>query len=325
MGNFLYNIFHPEIFQGSISKRKYFEGWYYKLVSSDEHHVVAIIPGIAIFNKKDRHSFIQTFNGTNHTTQYHRFPIEDFKAHKKELSISIGNNHFSKNDITLDLPEIKGEISFSKLIPPKSSLLNPGIMGWYAFVPYMQCNHGIVSLFHHLNGHTKGDFGEIDWGHGIGYIEKDWGTSFPLCWIWLHCNHFHSTGPVSLMASVAHIPWLRRYFPGFMVIFRLDDKEYRFATYNYSKMKCLVFDDIVLLDFQKNDLCLSIKAYRGETASLQVPLEGQMIGKLNESLNSILEVTLTKTGRKIWSSTGTTAGLDVSGDIKILESAVWRN
>jgi len=324
MAGILYNIFHPEIFQGSLSKRKYFEGWYCKLVSFDEQHAIAIIPGIAIFDRQDRHAFIQTFNGIDHTTSYHRFPLDDFKAGKKVLDISIGNNHFTKNGMHLDLPEIKGQVFFSNVVSPASSLLSPGVMGWFAFVPRMQCYHGVVSLYHQLTGRTSGNFGDINWDNGIGYIEKDWGTSFPLCWIWIHSNHFNSNGPDSLMASVAHIPWMGRSFPGFIVVLRVDGKEYRFATYNNSMMKCLVFDDMVLLDFRRNDLHLSIIAHRGETASLHAPINGQMTGKLNESLRARVEVTLSRAGHDIWSSTGTTAGLDVSGDTSILESTSWR-
>ncbi len=319
-----YKIFHPEIFQGSISKKKYFEGWYFKLVSSDEKHVAAIIPGIAISGRKDKHSFIQTFNGISHTTNYHSFPIEEFKADKKLLDVTIGNNHFTKNGITLDLPEMKGEITFSNLVLPKRTRTSPGVMGWYSFVPFMQCKHEVISLHHQLTGKTLGDFGEISWDSGVGYIEKDWGSSFPKCWVWLHSNHFGSTHRASLMASIAHIPWMGRYFPGFIVVFRLDDAEYRFATYNQSLMKCLVFKDTLFLDFKKNDIQLSIVAHRGVTASLQTPIQGQMKGKLNESMSAKLDVKLLNGSHEIWSSIGTTAGLDVSGDTSILESSGWR-
>jgi len=319
-----YKIYHPEVFQGNLSRKKYFEGWYYKLVSAGQEQAIAIIPGISVFNQDDRHAFIQTFNGKDNTSNYHRFSLDEFKAEKGILEISIGNNRFTKNLIHLDLPEMKGEITFSNMIQPSSTRFSPGVMGWYSFVPGMQCYHGIVSLHHELSGFTTGNFGSINWDNGSGYIEKDWGSSFPACWIWIHCNHFKEASPVSLMASVAHIPWMGRYFPGFITVFWLEGKEYRFASYNHSRMKCHVSKDIVHLDFQRKDVELSITAHRTETASLHTPQQGQMIGKLNESLSSHIEVNLSKAGKKIWFSEGSTAGLDVSGDTSILETTTWR-
>ncbi|MDZ4748395.1 MAG: tocopherol cyclase family protein [Saprospiraceae bacterium] len=324
MTNWIYKTYQPEIFQGHTAKKKYFEGWYFKLVTADERQAIAIIPGIAIYDDADRHAFIQIINGIAQTTVYHRFPLETFSADEKELYVTIGNNHFSKAKVVLDLPELKGEIQLMDSIPLVSTLLSPGIMGWYSFMPSMQCYHGIVSLHHRLSGVTTGSMGDIDWQHGIGYIEKDWGTSFPKCWIWLHSNHFNHSAPASLMASVAHIPWLGRYFPGFIVVLLADGVEYRFATYNGSRMKCSVFEDRVVMEFRRKDLHLSLQAFRGPTAVLRSPITGQMTGKVNESLQARVEVVLTRSGTAIWTSTGTTAGLEVAGDTTILESETWR-
>ena len=32
------------------------------------------------------------------------------------------------------------------------TIFSPGIMGWYSFVPFMECKHGIVSINHDLTG-----------------------------------------------------------------------------------------------------------------------------------------------------------------------------
>lgn len=324
MKNPLYKLYHSEIFQGHTSKQKYFEGYYYKLVTADEQLAIAVIPGIAIYDEADRHAFIQLIDGVGQVTSYYRFSLDQFSADARELKIQIGRNHFSKTEVTLDLPELRGDIQIIDPVPLVPSLINPGIMGWYSFMPSMQCYHGIVSLHHRLDGITRGTLGDIDWGKGIGYIEKDWGTSFPKCWIWLHSNHFKHSAPASLMGSVAHIPWLGRYFPGFIVVLLADGVEYRFATYNGSRMKCRVLEDRVVMEFRRKDLHLSLQAFRGPTAVLRSPITGQMTGKVNESLQARVEVVLKRSGTTIWTSTGSTAGLEVAGDTTILESETWR-
>ena len=130
---------------------------------------------------------------------------------------------------------------------------------------------------------------------------------------------------MSIMASVAHIPWMGNYFPGFIVILWIDGKEYRFATYNQSKMKCTVTDNEVIMSFKRKKLHLDITAVRGKSAELRSPILGRMEGKINESLQATLKVNLQDGEKKVLSSMATTAGLEVAGDITILESSSWRS
>ncbi len=51
----------------------------------------------------------------------------------------------------------------------------------------------------------------MDLTGGRGYIEKDWGTSFPSAWIWMQCNTF-DTPDTSFMLSYARIPWMGSHF-----------------------------------------------------------------------------------------------------------------
>lgn len=319
-----YKLFHSEAFQGDTSRDAYFEGWYFKIVTPGKEQAIAIIPGIALHDASDRHAFIQWIDGTHQRSGYHRFPLTDFLADKKDMDIRIGPNRFSKDGIWLDLPEIRGEIRFHNLSPLNQSLFQPGIMGWYTYVPAMQCYHGIVSLHHRLTGRTEGLLGEWTWDGGTGYIEKDWGTSFPKCWIWVHTNHFDAGEKASLMASIAHIPWMGHYFPGFIVVLWIEGREYRFATYNGAKMKCQVQEEKVNLAFKKGHVELKLVAYKGPTAELRSPLTGRMTGKVNESLQATVEAVLEMGGKKVWTSTGHPAGLEIAGDTSILETDTWR-
>ena len=324
MTNFFHKLYHPEIFQGHLEKQKYFEGWYFKLVSKDEQQAIAVIPGISLYDATDQHAFIQVIDGIGQQVSYYKFDLSDFKADARALSFHLQNNFFSEKRIELDLPELRGEIVFADTTPIKKSLWSPGIMGWYSFVPKMQCYHGIVSMHHKLTGETTGLLGPINWSNGTGYIEKDWGTSFPKCWIWAHSNNFNTVQKASIMASVAHIPWMGRFFPGFIVVLLLGKEEYRFATYNGSKMKCLISPGEVKMEFKRGDHHLHVVAVKGPSATLRSPISGQMTGKVNESLQARLELTLYKAEQVIWSGTGSSAGLEVAGQTDILETDIWR-
>ena len=118
------------------------------------------------------------------------FKADEFKPTPKRHSLKIGKNYFSRDEISLDLPNIKGDLKFRNLSPWSNSFLSPGIMGPYSFIPFMECYHGIVSMDHDILGSLKYNNEDISFKKGKGYMEKDWGHSFPKAYIWMQSNHF---------------------------------------------------------------------------------------------------------------------------------------
>ena len=226
----LHAFFNPEQFQGWGKKRNYFEGWYYKIISGNGEKAYAFIPGIAMDTTGNKHAFIQVLDGKQKTSAYHRFDIKEFKPSAKKLLVQLNKNSFSENHLQLDLPGIKGELTFSGSVPWPKPFYSPGIMGPYAFAPFMECYHGIVSMDHSINGELLIDNEKINFTDGRGYIEKDWGRSFPSSYFWMQSNHFSRPG-ISFKCSVAKIPWIRNAFTGFIAGLWLNDQLYRFTTY----------------------------------------------------------------------------------------------
>ncbi len=314
----LYKLYHPEIFQGDLKKKNYFEGWYYKIVTADESQAIAIIPGVSIGRDNDSHAFVQVLNGKTAQSYYHTYPIERFRADKKVLDVSIADNHFNKKKIELSLPSLSGTIKLNNLTPLSTSITNPGIMGWFSFTPKMQCYHGVVSMGHDLEGTLTTEGKTIDFSGGRGYIEKDWGTSFPKCWIWAHSNHFKSHPELSLMASVAHIPWMGNYFIGFIVALHYEGKTEVYATYNRAKKQVSIDGETVHMTFKRKNRVLNISAVPGAGADLKSPISGLMTGKVNESLAAEIKITLVENGKTLIEDYSTTSGLEVAGDVSIL-------
>lgn len=89
------SFFHPERFQGWGKKNSYFEGWYFKIVSDDASHALAIIPGIAMDAEGNRHAFIQVLDGKKRSATYHSFPFEAFLADVNRFAVRIEENRSS--------------------------------------------------------------------------------------------------------------------------------------------------------------------------------------------------------------------------------------
>jgi tocopherol cyclase len=329
-------IFTPSLYHGRGKKGIFFEGWYYKIISADRKQRWAVIPGIFHHpDREKRHSFIQVLDGQNSKVIYHRFPIESFRASTSSFNIKIGQNAFHSQGFSLDLSEknqtIRGTLNFGELYPWPISLFSPGVMGPYRYAPLMQTYHGILSLDHKIWGSLKINHSEVDFSGGRGYIEKDWGKTFPRGYIWMQSNHFPEEG-ISLSASVATIPWLTGWFRGFVVGLLIRGTFYRFTTYLGSRIDLLsVTDRFVtwrLLGSRRSDPAaeypfyqLDIRAERGQAGLLSSPELDGMTPRILESLTGIIEMTLIGMNSEnqqqeiIYKGSGYCAGLEVAGSI----------
>ncbi|MCR8968404.1 tocopherol cyclase family protein [Facklamia sp. 7083-14-GEN3] len=311
-------LFNPELFQGKKKTKNYFEGWYYKLVTHDKSQSLALIPGIAYNKEGEGHAFIQLIDSIHYQTEYYRFPISDFKYSEKELDISISKSNFQQNQIQIDLSDqpfpIEGHLTFDEIDSFPKTFLRPGIMGPFSFVPFMECYHGVVNIHHRISGHLRLNNQVIDFTDGYGYIEKDWGRSFPDWYVWLQSNHF-SQEKTSLMFSIAKIPWLGKHFTGFLTFLNHQNQFYLLATYTGAKVKQLNYQaGDIEIEVEDKRYRLLIKGQYDQGGILKAPKNGLMARKISESISSVVHVTLfDKKGNILFEDQGKNAGLEVVG------------
>lgn len=285
---------------------------------------MAIIPGIIL--GQDAHAFLQVLDGVDGTTAYLRFPVTDFRADDRRFAIEIGENRFDSSQLylALDGPDDQfiGEIHLGALNPWPVTLLSPGVMGWYGWVPRMECYHGVLSFSHSLQGTLTLNGKAMNFSGGKGYIEKDWGQAFPSAWIWFQSNHFPGVS-ACITASVANIPWMRRSFRGFIVGLWLDGVLHRFATYNGARIESLqIFDDHVDWVLRNRRTRLTLKACRVQGGLLRGPTRLDMGQRVLETLNATVQVRLESLeGTLLFEGAGAHAGLEVMGDLPRLLQA----
>jgi hypothetical protein len=317
-------LWNPDIFQGKYKKRNYFEGWYYKLINQSKDHVLTVIPGISYGkNKADAHSFIQVMDSSLNQSHYFTFDIDQFHFLNHSFQINIANNFFTNRNIHIDLKNeqihIHGELTFDHIIPFPKTFPSPGIMGPFSFVPFMECYHGIVNIHHEINGIIEINSSPISYSGGYGYIEKDWGRSFPKSWIWLQSNHFPQND-VSVMFSIAKIPWFHSYFIGHISFLRIKDTLYRFATYTGASIKHIAYHDgLLTIILEDKTHTLHIDAIQTKGEILKAPQKGMMDRAITESVTSTVKVHLyDKKKHLLFEGEGINTGLEIAGDITSL-------
>lgn len=314
----------PQMFQGNKKRKKYFEGWYFKMVSADGSAVISVIPGISLSRSgEEQHAFIQIIDGKTANTFYYTYPIKDFHFSEKGFFVRIDNNYFSEDSIYIDIQNdttsIKGVVYMSDQTYLTQNKKKKGVMGWFRFMPFMQCYHGVVSLTHTLKGTLTKDNEIYIFDNGVGYIEKDWGKSMPSSWIWMQSNSFNSE-KTSFMLSVASVPYLGASFTGFLGFFVHDSTIHRFGTYTRAKLQMKTSNpDTMKIIISNKEYIYHIKTHRNKSGILKAPVNGSMDRHISESIDAKLKLTVMhKTGNVLFQDSTSMAGLELVGNVKAL-------
>lgn len=212
-------------YQGLGKKCSYFEGWYFKHVCGSR--LLALIPGIQMDQDGRRSAFIQIIS--NEGVWQVSYPFSAFRASSRRMAVQIGDSVFSDSGVKLHMEgpglSLHGCIRYGWMLP-----LRYDIMGPFRMLPGMECRHGVVSLGHELEGTIRLNGHNLSFTGGTGYIEKDWGRSFPSRYLWTQCNTFPGER-ISVMAAAASIPLTGLRFPGCIAAVHYQGQEYRLATY----------------------------------------------------------------------------------------------
>lgn len=287
------NIWNPILRQVNPGKSGYFEGWYFKEVSGAGDVVVSFIPGYSTL-EGERHAFIQYILVKNGEIKsgYLRYPLSDFKYNDAPFRVEIGTNIFGVDGFTVDMEDegfvIKGHVAFGEFLGIGKNIYEPNIMGPFAYIPNMECNHGVISLGHDLNGTLSIADDVVVFDGGRGYLEKDWGRSFPKKYIWLQCNSFKSGN--SLFLSIADIPFLGFEFSGFIGIFHDGVKEYRFGSYHGGGYRVVsLCDNVLEVELWRGQFRLFVKVTTIGADKLIAPVAGSMSLVIKEAVSAIVE------------------------------------
>lgn len=274
---------------------QHFIGWYFK------HPHFAIIPSISNINNETQ-CYIQVITDTFS----HLFLFSSYQI--KENKLIIGENEFSRSGIKLHLQDDKYYIH-GNLDYQNHKTLHKNTMGCYKYIPFLECKHQITSMKHEVNGTIYINDEKIEYYQEKGYIESDQGKSFPKHYVWFQCNDF----PIDLAVSFAHatVPVFKRETKGFICIVILGDKEYRFATYNFSKLlECNKSGFVV----KKGKLKFAVAFKYDDNHHLHAPQYGYMQRNIFETINGTCQVMLLYDDKKIFTAYGKNAGIEIENE-----------
>lgn len=249
-------------------QKDYFKGWYFKC--SNDTQTIAFIPAFHRSGPRETAS-LQIITDD----EAFNLPFDSLEYQKKPLAVHISDSMFSEKGIRLNIRTDKltaqGTLRFGKLSP-----LRYDIMGPFQFVPFMQCRHSVFSMGHRINGQLTINGKEMRFQDSIGYIEGDWGTSFPKRYIWTQCSFPEG----SLMLSAADIPLYGLHFTGIIGVVMLNGKEHRIATYLGARVQHIGRNAVTV---RQGDYMLTAKLFKKNAHPLLAPDHGNMSRTIHES------------------------------------------
>lgn len=262
-------------FHGRGRHRTFFEGWYFRHQNGRE--TLAVIPAYHVDQKGWASASIQVI--TNSAAWSIPYPASLFHANEACLGVRIGKNRFSASGISLDLSgpglALRGELRYGPFSPPAGDIMGP-----FRFLPGMECRHGVLSLGHRVEGSVLLNGRKLDFSGGTGYLEKDWGSSFPQTYLWSQCNRFGPV-PCSIFLSAASIPLPGGpSFTGCIASVLLRGREYRLATYCGARVLALGPKGAVL---RQGSMILRADLLEAQARPLLAPAAGGMTRTIHES------------------------------------------
>lgn len=277
------------------NKLPFFEGYYYKVATNE--FSLAIIVGFSITEEQSV-AFLQCYNTKTNQKDYLVYDYNDFYYDVLSDTVYLKNNYFGKDEVYIEDERLEYTIHYylNESVLIDSTFYTPTIMGPFHYIPFMQCNHAVISLRNNVLGQMcyKDEVYQID---GIGYIEKDWGSSFPKEYLWVQSNHSIDKKGNLFLAS-GHIPFKVIDFMGTIGIITINDKTYRIGSYYGAKViERTIIDETSIVIIKQGMYLFTFKLRLGTTCEFLGPIEGVLKSKINESLDSNCSVRIYKRGK----------------------------
>lgn len=222
------SFFHkylPTGFKNKLSKNGFFEGWFQKIYSKEHQFSLVIIYGYTTGNSPNEFGFIQILIPTENAIILY-FPKKQITFNPHTHYVTMGENILSFHTIKISHEDLNIELHSPQNFPLKS-LKNS--MGYAYYLPNIPCYHSVLNFDYKVRGEIKYQQNTYRFDNAMGYMEKNWGTSFPEKYFWLHALEPNNPN-VSLLFSQAEIKWMGKSFIKHVGHLRLNGDELDLRT-----------------------------------------------------------------------------------------------
>lgn len=125
------------------------------------------------------------------------------------------------------------------------------------------------------------------------------------------------------MIAIANIPFKIFEFKGIICDLIIDNIEYKFTTYNNTKLiDYVVNDELLNITLKKGNYYLNIQSIYDKGHKLTAPVKGKMKKDILESISTTILVTLKLKEKIIFSDTSTNCGMEIVDEKNIKDNLI---
>lgn len=281
--------YKPSSLRGNFERSKFFEGWFQKVFSTQHNASFLFIYGYATRNSNDKFGFLQVLI-PNQTPEIVYFPKDEVSCDVDHHIFRMGNNMFTTESIRVSTSDLGIDLKLLNTHPVRSF---KNSMGYTYYIPNLPCYHSVLNISQTVSGEIqhKGQCYVLD--NEMGYLEKNWGASFPERYFWVHAVDPNDPG-VSLLFSRAEIMWLGKTFIKHVGHLRFDGNQI-----DLRELKNFTFSNIInspenqTIQIRSVSVQLDIAIKFGTNVLFQGPKGGELSRVIGHQTDAQIEVSLT--------------------------------
>ena len=266
-----------------------FEGFYCK-VAKPNGKTFVVICGFARTKEKS-YAFIQVGSHFSET-KYFEYPIESLNINEAGFSFSIQQHQISMEGISIIEEDCEINLTFENFNAWERTRLRPSIMGILTYVPFVECKHDIVAPHFNASGIVKIEQQTMRFNSDAGYIDRNWGKSFPKRYCWGHLSGF-SNDSISIQFAKGSPKWLFLKIPVHIGFLYLNGEITTFKSWRGAQIRIRNTDDfMVYLKNSKYEIQLLFE--RDKKLQLKAPDEGNIQDEIMEYAGNPTKVKIFK-------------------------------
>jgi hypothetical protein len=285
--------YKPNSIRGTFERNKFFEGWFQKVYSKAHKASFILIYGYATHNSDDEFGFLQVLI-PNQVPELVYFPKNEVSCDIEKHIFCMGNNLLTTELIRIDIHDLRIDLNL-KSSQPFRTFKNS--MGYTYFIPNLPCYHSVLNTAQSVSGEIqyKGLCYTLD--HEMGYLEKNWGTTFPENYFWVHAIDPNNPA-ISLLFSRAQIVWLGKTYIKHVGYFCFDGQQIELRELkNFSVSNSNLGPENRIIQIRSASAHLDLALECGSEVLFKGPKDGALSRIIQHQTDASIKVSLTYENR----------------------------
>ena len=286
--------YKPNSIRGTFERNKFFEGWFQKVYSKAHKASFIFIYGYATQNSEDEFGFLQVLI-PNQTPEIFYFAKNEVSCDIEQHIFRMGKNLLTTELIRIETNGLSIELNLKNTDPFRTF---KNSMGYTYFIPNLPCYHSVLNSAQSVSGEIKHQGQCYTLDHEMGYLEKNWGTTFPESYFWVHAVDPNNTA-ISLLFSRAKIVWLGKTYVKHVGYLCFDGQHIELrGLKNFTVSNSNISPENRSIQIRSASAQLDLSLAYGRQVVFNGPKDGALSRTIHHQTDAKVEVSLTYENRR---------------------------